>query len=303
MHEEAEDEPGHGNLDVIQRALGGIALAAEAGEDAGEGPPQRPPLEGQRQQPADHQHRGPRPERPGADVAEAADDGMAVLLLSSAWSATRSTSAGSAFGPSLSPRAARMPAGWSAGRESLASHVMAVGASRLSTSASTSAIETCCLPPMTPCNGLGEPSSSVGAFRSSTKAGQLAVNRGARPGVAKDAGAHRGGKLGIGLQFFGRGKLGTPDGLFKLDGKRLPGLDRQRQLRRGDGLDLRRRVVDDLLLDQSRREDSVVDDQPQQHAQAHLHAEQRADAEEDQARLQAEGEFAQGDAAEAPRGG
>ena len=70
--EDAENEPGHGDIDVIQRTFRGIATAAEAAEDAGERPTQGPPLERQRQQPADHQHRGPRPERPGTDVAEAA---------------------------------------------------------------------------------------------------------------------------------------------------------------------------------------------------------------------------------------
>ena len=42
-------------------------------------------------------------------------------------------------------------------------------------------------------------------------------------------------------------------------------------------------MIDDLFLDQLRREDSIVDDDPEQHAQTHLDAEQRADADEDQA--------------------
>ena len=83
--EETENEPRHGDLDVIQRALGGIAPAAEAAEDAGKGPPQRPPLEGQRQQPTDHQHGGPRPERPGTDIAEAADLSHRLFFLLGDW--------------------------------------------------------------------------------------------------------------------------------------------------------------------------------------------------------------------------
>ena len=217
----AEDEPGHGDFDVVQRALGGVALAAEAAEDAGEGPPQGPPLKGQRQQPADHQHRGPRPERPGADVAEAADRRSAPLrcqALDLARSVRCAESADSA--------------GWSAGRESLASQSWRTALRWQSISTLLCPSSTRLLTLTTPCSGLGEPSCNVGAFRSRFRSARSCVDRGPRPGIAEDAGAYGGGKLGIGFQLFGRGKLGPRDGLFKLDGERLPGLDRQRQLRR-----------------------------------------------------------------------
>ena len=87
------------------------------------------------------------------------------------------------------------------------------------------------------------------------QAGEVGIDRGPRPGIAEDPRAHGRGELGIGFQLFRRGKLGTADGLFKLHGQRLPGLDRQRQLRRGHGDEFWRVVANDLLFDQSRRED------------------------------------------------
>ena len=176
--DEADDEPGHGDFDVIQRALGGVAFAAKAAEDAGEGPPQGPPLEGQRQQPADHQHRGPRPERPGTDVAEAAD-------LPQAPSSHLASACGPLSGASRRVESSRRQdsRGWSAGRESLASHV-AVGLDRAMTSlrsATTQSLTAACvtffnsigsLTLTTPCSGLGEPSCKAG------RSGRLPRRRG-----------------------------------------------------------------------------------------------------------------------------
>ena len=67
----------------------------------------------------------------------------------------------------------------------------------------------------------------------------------------------------MGLNLLRRRKLGTADGLVNLHGKRLPGLQRQRQLRQGHRRDVRRRVMDDLGVDQARREDPVVDNHPE----------------------------------------
>ena len=71
--DKADDEPGHGNFQMIEDAFRRVLAIAETGENAGERTAEGAPLEGEREQATNDEHGGTGPERPGADIAEAAD--------------------------------------------------------------------------------------------------------------------------------------------------------------------------------------------------------------------------------------
>ena len=94
-------------------------------------------------------------------------------------------------------------------------------------------------------------------------------------------------------------QFGSGGRLFEDHRQRLSSLNLQRQLGRGHGANLRRGMADDFGFDEVRGQNAIVQNEAQQHAETHLDAEERTDADEDQARLEAQRQLAHVDTADA----